>query len=97
LLADPPVAIDGQWRALYAALRAEVYGGDALVEAEQLVADDALSAAIVARARGDLEQAWKGFTVIGASYQAARTALALEGARRRAALAIYQVLGLRAH
>ncbi len=97
LVAEPPAAIDGQWRALYAALCAEAYGGDALVEAERLVADDAYSAAVVARARGDLDQAWSGFTAIGASYQAARTALALDGARRRAALTTYRALGLRAH
>jgi hypothetical protein len=97
LLAEAPAAVDGQWRALYAALRAEAYGGDALVEAEQLVVDDAYSAAVLARARGHLEQAWGGFTAIGASYQAARTALALEGARRRAGLGTYRALGLRAH
>jgi predicted ATPase/DNA-binding CsgD family transcriptional regulator len=97
LLAEPPAAIDGQWRALYAALCAEAYGGDALVEAEPLVADDAYSAAVVARARGHLDQAWSGFTAIGASYQAARTALAFEGARRQAALATYRALGLHAH
>jgi predicted ATPase/DNA-binding CsgD family transcriptional regulator len=95
LLADPPAAIDGQWRALYAALRAEAHGGDTLVEAEPMVADDAYSAAIVARARGDLEEAWKWFTAIGASYQAARTALALGGTHRRAALTAYRALGLR--
>ncbi len=97
LLAEPPAAIDGQWRALYAALRAEAYGGDALVEADGLVGDDAYSAAVVARARGDLAPAWNSFAAIGATYQAARTALALEGARRRAALATYRALGLRAH
>ncbi len=95
LLAEPAAAIDGQWRALYAALCAEAYGGDALVDAEPLVADDAYSAAVLARARGDLEQAWNGFTAIGASYQAARTALSLVGPRRRAALATYRDLGLR--
>jgi hypothetical protein len=97
LLAEPPAAIDGQWRALYAALCAEAYGGEAVVEAEQMVADDAYSAAVLARARGDLEQAWNGFTAIGASYQAARTALSFEGARHRAALVTYRALGLRSH
>jgi predicted ATPase/DNA-binding CsgD family transcriptional regulator len=95
LLTEPPAAVDGQWRALYAALRAEAHGGAALVEAGELVASDAYSAAVLARARGDLEGAWHGFTSIGAIYQAARTALALEGARRRAAMATYRALGLR--
>jgi hypothetical protein len=97
LLAGPPATVDGQWRALYGALRAEAYGDDALGEAEPLVADDAYSAAIVSRARGDLERAWRGFSAIGAKYQVARTALAMEGARRREALATYRALGLRSH
>jgi predicted ATPase len=97
LLTDPPAAIDGQWRALYAALRAEANGGDALVEAGPMVAEDAYSTAIVTRARGDLEGAWMRFKAIGASYQAARSALAMVGAGRREALATYRALGLRTH
>jgi hypothetical protein len=86
----------GWWRSLYAATRAEAFGGDEIDEAAALVGADAHAAAILARAQGKLEAASEGFRQCGAVYQWARTTLQMDGADRDEALAAYGALGLNA-
>jgi hypothetical protein len=87
--------INGWWRSLYAAVRAEAFGGDEIDEAVALVGDDAHAAAILARAQGKLEAAREGFRKCGAVYQWARTTLQVGGPDVDEALATYEALGLR--
>jgi predicted ATPase/DNA-binding CsgD family transcriptional regulator len=87
--------INGWWRSLYAAVRAEAFGGDEIDEAVALVGDDAHAAAILARAQGKLEAAREGFRKCGAVYQWARTTLQMGGPDVDEALATYEALGLR--
>ena len=85
---------NGWWRSLYAAVRAEAFGGDEIDEAAALVGDDAHAAAILARAQGKLEVAQEGFRKCGAVYQWARTTLQMGGPDVDEALATYKALGL---
>ena len=93
-VARDPASVLGPYRSLYAATRSEVLGGDALAEAEPLLGGDAHAAAMLDRARGDLEAAERGFAACGAVVQVHRTRLVRdpEDAEARAALS---ALGLR--
>jgi predicted ATPase len=70
-----PATILGPSRPLYAATRAEVLGGDAVAEAEPFLGGSAYAAALLHRARGDLEAAERGFVACGAGFQVHRTRL----------------------
>jgi predicted ATPase/DNA-binding CsgD family transcriptional regulator len=95
LLVTPSADAYGWWQSLYAAVRAEAFGGDEIDEAASLVGDDAHAAAILARAQGKLEVAQEGFRKCGAVYQWARTTLQVGGPDVDEALATYEALGLR--
>jgi predicted ATPase/DNA-binding CsgD family transcriptional regulator len=94
LLVDPPAEVRSQWRGWYGALRAEARGGRAVDEAERTLDGGPYSAAALARARGDLRQALAGFESCGAVYQAARTALTMDGPELEWARRTYEQLGL---
>jgi len=94
-LVTPSADAYGWWRSLYAAVRAEAFGGDEIDPAAALVGDDAHAAAILARAQGKLEVAQEGFRKCGAVYQWARTTLQMGGPDVDEALATYEALGLR--
>lgn len=99
LLQATPAAVDGRWRALYAATRAEAWRGTpgaarTLAEAAEHVADNPYAGALLARARGELDCAAAGFGKCGATYQLARTQLLLGGAARSSATETYRALGL---
>ena len=66
----------GVHRALYAAVRASVLGGDAVREAELLVRGDRLAAAVLVRAKGDLDAALHLFSQCDAGFEVARTQVA---------------------
>ncbi len=94
ILSPPPATVRGEWRGWYGAMRAEALGGAAIDEAEPFLEGGVMSRSILDRARGDLEAAYAGFRSCGAAYQAARTALRMDGPRRRQAVDTYERLGL---
>jgi len=87
-VAAEPASLLGPSRSLYAATRAEVLGGSAVAEAEPLLGGNTYAAALLDRARGDLEAAERGFTACGATFQVHRTRLLRDpgDAEARAAL-----------
>ena len=70
-----PVSVFGPSRSLYAATRAEVLGGDAVAQAEPLLGGNTYAAAVLDRARGELEAAERGFAACHAKFQLHRTRL----------------------
>jgi predicted ATPase/DNA-binding CsgD family transcriptional regulator len=94
LLSTHPSKQLSEWNGWYAAVRAEALGGRAIEEAEVFMEGGAYSRAVLARARGELEQALSLFQSCGATYQAARTALRMGATKREQALATYWDLGL---
>jgi len=73
-----PWDVSGPERSLYAAVRAAVLGGEAVRDAERLVLGNRYAAALVARARGDLDEALELFAECGAAFESARTRLAID-------------------
>jgi hypothetical protein len=71
----PALSVLGPARSLYAATRAEVLGGAAMGEAEQLLGGNAFAEAILHRARGELDSAEQGFDECGARFHLLRTRL----------------------
>ena len=79
-----PWDVPGIHRSTYAAVTAAVLGGEAVRDAERLVLGNRNAAAIVARARGDLEEALELFSGCDAAFEVARTRalLAPDGPRQ---------------
>ena len=94
LLAEPPSALVSPWRGWYGAVRAEALGPVAFADAEAVAEGGIYSAAVLARARGRLDEALALFTECGAAYQAARTALCMNRAESTEARARYAEWGL---
>jgi hypothetical protein len=94
LLAEPPSALVSPWRGWYGAVRAEALGPVAFADAEAVAEGSIYSAAVLARARGRLDEALALFDECGAAYQAARTALGMSRAQSAEALARYAEWGL---
>jgi hypothetical protein len=76
------------------AVRAEALGPVAFADAEAVAEGGIYSAAVLARARGRLDEALALFNECGAAYQAARTALRMSRAESMQALARYAEWGL---
>lgn len=91
-VASSPWEVSGP-RSLYAAVRAAVLGGEAVRDAERLVLGDRYAEAIVARARGDLDQALDLFRACGAAFEAARTRVMMGDDDARKVLAAFLVPG----
>jgi predicted ATPase/DNA-binding CsgD family transcriptional regulator len=94
LLAEPASALVSPWRGWYGAVRAEALGPVAFADAEAVAEGGIYSAAVLARARGRLDEALALFNECGAAYQAARTALRMSRAESTEALARYAEWGL---
>jgi predicted ATPase/DNA-binding CsgD family transcriptional regulator len=94
LLEAPPLTVAAGWAGWYGAVRAEARGGAAIAEAEVAIGDGAYSRAILARAKGELDEALAIFQSCGATYQVARTALQMGEPWREEGATAYQQLGL---
>lgn len=73
-----PWDVPGLHRSTYAAIRAAVLGGEAIEDAERMVLGNRYAAAVVARARGDLDEALGLFDACGAAFEVARTRVRME-------------------
>ena len=74
----PPWDVPGLHRSTYAAIRAAVLGGEAIEDAERLVLGNRYAAAVVARAKGELDAALRLFRDCGAAFEVARTRARME-------------------
>jgi hypothetical protein len=89
-----PWDVAGIHRSTYAAVRAEVLGGEAIQDAERLVLGNRYAAAIVARARGDLAEALGLFETCGAAFEVARTRVQIDPSdQARAVLGAFLEVG----